>query len=165
MLELSLKCIIFHELGHIFNGHIDYLKASSGNDVKLYEIEYNTNQSNSFSKISAINWQAMEWNEDDFASTRIIGQATYKDIIENTIIENKEHGLWLAAISQVAAYSLMYIGIKNRSEADYKLKKHLPLRFRLESLIKNMLYAYEKFNGDNLLAKFELYMKAMTRVE
>lgn len=167
MLCLSLKCIVFHELGHIFNGHVDYIKIKDGDDIKLYEfVDINQTKSENLGNIDPIVWQSMEWNADDFAATRIVGQSTYKDMINKSVINNPEHGLWLTIVSQVVVYSLMYMGAENRVSSDYKKSRHLPLRFRLESIIRTMLVAYEGFNRKiSSEIPFEIYMQVAIRIE
>lgn len=148
MLIISLKCVIFHELGHIVNGHVDYIKDKNENSMKLFEaVDKEEVMSKKLGNIDSKIWQAIEWNADDFGATNIIGQTTYRDNIEKSVIKNSEHGLWLTFIAQVVVYSLMYMGLEGRDGLEYKEKKHLPLRFRLESIRKTMALAYKKFNG------------------
>ncbi|HEY9060782.1 MAG TPA: hypothetical protein VIO64_09810 [Pseudobacteroides sp.] len=151
MLKLSLSVFILHEYGHIYNGHLLYImKAKNLNSARMTN---NTYEEFSTNTIDSITYQSMEWNADDFASTRLISIFTHDDNIKilnldnSNCIKSKEHMLFIIMFSSYIAFALMGLGEKKQfSENDFRLKKHLPKRFRAKKFIRNLIEAYNHFN-------------------
>ncbi|MBE5991913.1 MAG: hypothetical protein E7247_05895 [Paenibacillaceae bacterium] len=164
LIEMTLRTIIFHELGHIFNGHIDYIKFKIDEYYKVHTVENNVkyvaefleNSKISRSYLEPIDWQALEWNADDFAITRLIGQYTYIDNIDGIIIKSIEHAFYLITAVVVSMYCLMEMNIvkNNKAMDEYKLEEHLPKRFRLQNYIKVAELATKHFNRISLFRDF-----------
>lgn len=141
MLKLSLSVFILHEYGHIYNGHLLYLiNTNKSNTAKMTTNDCATTSPD---YIDYITYQSMEWNADDFASTRLVAIYTHDDKITLLIsnnknyIKSKEHMLFIIMFSSYIAFSLMRLGEekKHDSNYDFRLKKHLPKIFRAKKFM------------------------------
>lgn len=150
---MMMKILFYHELGHIFNGHIDYIKDKEAEYIKNNP-NYLSKNENAFSYegrkarpfVSAEMWQALEWNADDFAASRMVGQYTFDENIQCLELTGKEHGLFLLIVAYVALFTLMEMGVKVLKPKEYKDKEHLPKRIRLNKSIESMFAAYKELN-------------------
>lgn len=152
--QITLNMIIFHELGHIFNGHVDYIKQNIRND-EGYSLRNQLKKARPF--LEEKMWQALEWNADDFSATRIIGQILYKENLErNDFLVDYGHAFVLAEIATVGMFTLMGMSYECTDEEKriFKEKEHLPLRFRMHQYIKDLYTAANavgfKYNYDPL---------------
>lgn len=128
LLEISIKFLLFHELGHIYNGHLLYKQNEKTND-EIHKL--------------------FEWNADDFATTRIIAMYAHprviqqlNDVLKEDCIINLNHMLILIIEATMISISLMNIGKKDRKED----KKHIHLRQRLIYILNNEIVAFNEFN-------------------
>lgn len=138
LFETAVKYIVYHELGHIYNGHVDYV-------IKNHPI-------------ANLNRQAIEMDADSFAATRLIGQLTfnenidYYNSIEPNLIKGKEHALILALIASYISFGYFKIG-KNRNVIskleDLRECKYLPLRTRADYYCRSALNAFKGLNPDS----------------
>ena len=135
---ITLKMIIFHELGHIFNGHIDYIKHCIQND-EGYSLRNRIETARPFLEEKL--WQSLEWNADDFSANRIIGQVLCKDNLAKwTFIQDAGHALFLTEIAAVGMFTIMGMSYEctEIEKKIFKEKEHLPLRFRMNQFISNL---------------------------
>lgn len=151
---MMMKILFYHELGHIFNGHIDYIKNKESEYIKNNP-DYSCKNENAFSYegrkarpfVSTEMWQALEWNADDFAASRMVGQYTFDENIQYLGLFGKEHSLLFLVVAYVSLFTLMEMGIKVLKPEEYKDKEHLPKRIRLNKSIESMFAAYKEFNS------------------
>lgn len=155
--EISTKMIIFHELGHIFNGHLLYkINSNKANESHMF-------MNSELNDLSPIVSQVLEMDADCFAATRLIGQMTFESSIEHYnsvipgIIKNKIHALILSIIGSNLVFSIQGLGRK-REIKDLMLLKYLPLRARQDYFVRSALYSFESLNpreelvlGDKIL--------------
>ena len=128
MIEISCKFLIFHELGHIYNGHLLFLENEQYTDEDL---------------------KILEWNADDFATTKILELRAHpntvifiNDLVKESIILSLEH-LGVIIFKAIAiVLSLSDIGYKERKEE----KKHIPRRLRLPIVIINLIKIFDYLN-------------------
>lgn len=150
LFQYTIKLIILHELGHIFNGHIDYiLKKKREKNIDNSELELRNNMKEARVFLKSEEWQALEWNADDFAATRIVGQTTYNDNIKNhTFIKGKEHAIFLDIIAAITMYTIMGMSYESTNEEKslFRNKEHLPYRFRAQKYVQTLLDAYAHFH-------------------
>lgn len=151
---MMMKILFYHELGHIFNGHIDYIKNKESEYIKNNP-DYSCKNENAFSYegrkarpfVSTEMWQALEWNADDFAASRMVGQYTFDENIQHLGLFGKEHGLFFLLVAYVSLFTLMEMGVKVLKPEEYKDKEHLPKRIRLNKSIESMFAAYKELNS------------------
>ena len=128
MIEISCKFLIFHELGHIYNGHLLFLENEQYTDEDL---------------------KILEWNADDFATTKILELRAHpntviflNNLVKESIILSLEH-LGLIIFKAIAiVLNLSNIGYKERREE----KKHIPRRLRLPIVITNLIKIFDYLN-------------------
>lgn len=164
LIDMTLRTIIFHELGHIFNGHIDYIEFKIDEYTKLhpkvnqinYIAEYLEKSNKARPYLVPIDWQALEWNADDFAITRLIGQYTFKDNIDGDILKSIDHVFFIITFAISSMYCLMDMNIAKEKDgiSEYQLEEHLPKRFRLQKYIEVAVLATEKFNNIKLFKSY-----------
>lgn len=151
---MMMKILFYHELGHIFNGHIDYIKNKESEYIKNNP-DYSCKNENAFSYegrkarpfVSTEMWQALEWNADDFAASRMVGQYTFDENIQHLGLFGKEHGLFFLLVAYVSLFTLMEMGVKVLKPEEYKDKERLPKRIRLNKSIESMFAAYKELNS------------------
>lgn len=139
LFEYAAKFIVFHELGHIYNGHVDYF--------------INNKQLN-------IERQVIEMDADAFSATRCVGQLTYDDNIKKInekypeLIKSKVHALLILIIAASVAFAYWQIG-RNRqiSNSDEQLRQltYLPHRTRRDYFCRCALNAFKKLNPESSL--------------
>lgn len=74
MLDITLLSFIFHEYGHVYNGHLDYLvsvKASKKPSASFISLNADREQP---IITFPIRHQALEWNADDFLLQELLKQ-------------------------------------------------------------------------------------------
>ncbi|MCC0697236.1 hypothetical protein [Clostridioides sp. ES-S-0048-02] len=140
LITLSIDIIIFHELGHIMDGHLGYL-----NELKSGCTAYlNNSVSNDVDNL--VN-QILEMDADSFAATRIIDAIIYDKNIDNynktheNIIKSKNHAFWLATVAATVVFSLQGMG-RSRAEKELKLAYYLPLRTRHHHFINCLIASH-----------------------
>ena len=149
LMEISSKIIIFHELGHIFNGHLKYkyFEVDNRNSLEMYML---SEKNKSFPPIFS---QALELNADAFAATRTLGIFTFDENISYyneecpELIKEKSHMYLLFFIASVILFSEMGIANTRNNKQLHQLN-YLPLRTRLDTLIRNSLAAYFGLNKE-----------------
>lgn len=181
LIDMTLRTIIFHELGHIFNGHIDYIQFKIDEYKKLYPevpevkqinyiAEYLEKSKKARPYLIPMDWQALEWNADDFAITRLIGQYTYKDNIDGEILKSIDHSFFIITAAITSMYCLMDMNLANDKDEinEYHLEEHLPKRFRLQKYLEVAVLATEKLNSIKLFKNSngkEAYVLIIKRFE
>lgn len=141
------KLIIYHELGHIYNGHLRYIYNNKL--TKECSMFMDSDENN----LPPIVSQTLEMDADAFSATRGIGQITYKpNIIEinkitSGLIKNKEHALMIFIISSCVLFSIQGLG-KSREKSDIKQIKYLPLRTRQDNYMRCALNAFKFLNPE-----------------
>ncbi len=166
LFQATIKILLFHELGHIFHGHIDFLMDKNVNSGELCLYEYENTETEMSDLILQ---QAFEWQADDFSVTMLVGQLTYDDNVKavNEILKSKEHSLFLIMVSATILFTLMGMSNEYRYSInyDYKEKKHLPARFRVNKFVETSFLAYEHFNKDKIDVDYNKVLQAMQVVE
>lgn len=169
MIEISIKILLFHELGHIYNGHIQYCHE---NDKEIY-IDFFENEEVRFKNVSNeidINdiIKAFEWNAEDFSATRIIARYCSEEVYESInknckrkIILSNWHMWFLIFNSTVILYTLLGIGKKDRK---FEFK-HEPLRLRHIDTIMTQREVYKKLNDQFLGFYGDVLLNQMIKVE
>ncbi|WP_053955765.1 hypothetical protein [Inediibacterium massiliense] len=148
--EIAVKLVIFHELGHIYNGHLDYKNSRN------YSAETSMFMSSECNKLPPIESQVLEMDADAFAATLGIGQITFDNNIKNFnniikgIIKDKKHALVLFIIGSNIIFSLQGLGRKKKIK-DIKGLKYLPLRARQDCYVKSSLNAFTYLNPKETL--------------
>ncbi|WP_036613514.1 hypothetical protein [Oribacterium sp. P6A1] len=152
--DMMIKILVFHELGHIYNGHIDYIKQKEKEyGVKEDSKAFSTSGKKARPFIEPNVWQALEWNADDFSATRMVGIFTHKENLNHLGIDDC-FSMFLMVISAISLYTLMEMGIKANYPVNYKEQEHLPKRYRLEKYVDTLFQAYKyilnkEFGGFN----------------
>lgn len=169
MHDISCRLIIYHELGHIFNGHLDYYQSVSNNKQKL-SLFMDSSKNN----LPSLESQVLEMDADAFAATRLIGQFTYSPNIKlintkMTLIKNEVHALLLVIISSCITFSIMGLGYR-RSQVKYLDSKYLPLRTRQDYYVRCALNGYKMFNDaylntDPELLDIKFYREVLFNIE
>ena len=147
MLDITLLAFIFHEYGHIYNGHLDYLTFEG----------YSRNNGNSSVSLNAdgehpsvlfpIRHQALEWNADDFSATRVIESMFGYHYWKWFERENELSFLqlfWVVVNAMTVSFCLM--GSKKET-ASLQNSLHLPPRFRALSFINTAEKKLKKWTG------------------
>ncbi|MCY7007171.1 hypothetical protein OCK72_00735 [Fusobacterium simiae] len=140
MLEISCKFLIFHELGHVYNGHLSFLENEEYTDEDL---------------------KMLEWNADDFAATKILEMCAHPNIVtlinnlvkENIVLSLEHLGLLIFKAIAIV-FCLSDIGYKERKEE----KKHIPGRLRFFIVIINLIKIFDYLNYEkNKFCKCKLF--------
>lgn len=140
---IMLDILLYHEIGHIANGHIDYIKdkemeSNITNDLP-YAFSYVGKKARPF--ISPEEWQALEWNADDFSASRIVEKYLDSDTIKTLELRGPQQTMALVVSAYTALYTLMEMGVRCENAEEYKSFEHLPKRIRLEKSLESM-YSY-----------------------
>ncbi len=147
--EIMLDILLYHEIGHIVNGHIDYIKDRemklNNNSDLPYAFSYVGKKARPF--LSPEEWQALEWNADDFSASRIVEKYLCSDTIEKLGLNGPQQAMAIIVSSYTALYSLMEMGVRCENAEEYKCFEHLPKRIRLE---KSLASVYEYYNSFKL---------------
>lgn len=160
-MTLSLAVILFHEFGHIYNGHILY-----GNKVGYFHrLAFNRPDENKEDMRRIKTIQAMEWNADDFAATRMIARYVHAAVIREVngrllcpLIKNIDHMLFLVMWASGTAFAIMGMGQKRGGTGQIYLDRHLPLRFRAKQIIDTEALASHQLNQTAILPENDLIL-------
>ena len=169
-MDISCKVIIFHELGHIFNGHLKY-KYFEVDGKKSSELYMLPGKSNSLLPMYS---QTLELNADAFAATQVLAQFTYDSNISYfnkkcpELIKSKDHMYILFFTATVTLFAEM--GLANtRNQKVISELNYLPLRTRLDTLIRNSRAAYfymnKEVSNDSELTATEFLKEVISNVE
>ncbi|MEY9096701.1 hypothetical protein [Paenibacillus sp. RC84] len=145
MHAISTRLIIFHELGHIFNGHLDYYQAHKTDKGLSFYMDSSRNN------LPPLESQILEMDADAFAATRLVGQLTFPANIDRLngeildLIKGEMHTLILLIVSSCLSFSIMGLGRK-REPGDYLNSKYLPLRTRQDYYVRCTLNAFRMLN-------------------
>ena len=149
MRDISLLTFIYHECGHIYSGHLDYIAANrTTSDNKGNPISLNADNASALT-FTPIRHQAMEWNADDFAATRII-EAFFDPLywaefnVPNQLSFSQL--FWVVANATLVSYCLL--GSKKASD-DLIHSVHLPAKFRALAFIRTAQKKLQKWCGHN----------------
>ncbi|MGH1326397.1 hypothetical protein [Bacillus pretiosus] len=147
--DMCIDIIIYHEFGHILNGHLKYIHF----DLKDNESTMHMDSSLNF--IEPLESRTLEMDADAFAATRIIARYAHDKSVEQVplrVVYNKTHAFILNIISAVFVFSLSYNSLgRKRPKADLYEMKYLPPRTRLDHYIQCCINAYENFNKEEPL--------------
>lgn len=150
LFEFCTKVIIFHELGHMYDGHLGYkLNRDTTSESYLY---VNSNKNN----LPPLESQALEMDADAFAANRLVGQLTYPKNIEKlnlkyeNLIKNKVHAFILVVIASCTVFSIEGLGWR-REKVELNKAMYLPLRTRQDTYMKCALNAFKHFNPETQL--------------
>lgn len=142
MKKLTLEVIIFHELGHIYGGH---LKKGS---TSISYVEEN-NQAKHEKNI--MYYQAREIDADRFAAYNLVSyyvsDSTLRSLKReyNVNVSGKEHMLIVLVIASILAFSFLGAGRDgSQSQKDFKEMDHFPSRYRAFCYYHDMIKAYNK---------------------
>lgn len=142
---MMLDILLYHEIGHIVNGHIDYIKdrekESNITSILPHAFSYIGKKARPF--IKPEEWQALEWNADDFSASRIVEKYLDDDTMKNLGLQGPQQAVALVVSAYTALYTLMEMGVRCENADEYKSFEHLPKRIRLE---KSLGSIYDYFN-------------------
>ena len=152
------RFIISHELGHLFNGHCEYLNSKEQNNIQPISMFEESNSENT-KNLSSLDYRTLEMDADAFAATD-----SFKHLLSlyNNFEDDVDEGLNIEPIElfywwSFAIRSNFLITQKILNDEEYKLdKKHLPSVARwlliLGSIFNNIDSGLHKINyrtGDN----------------
>ena len=146
MMDITLMTFMFHEYGHIYNGHLDYIAHEKINsNVQTMCVTLNSDEI-SEQTLSVRRHQALEWNADDFSATRIIEiifqnsnfKKRYNDVFSLSIQEV----FWIVANATLVSYSLLG---SNKNPDNLECAIHLPAKFRALAYICTAEKKFKKF--------------------
>ena len=147
MLDITLLSFIFHEYGHIYNGHLDYLvsvKASKKHSANFISLNADGEQP---IITFPIRHQALEWNADDFSATRVIetifGYHYWKFFNRDNKLSFSQL-FWVVVNAMLVSFCLM--GSK-KDTCDLQSSMHLPSKFRAFSFINTAEKKLKKWTG------------------
>lgn len=147
MLDITLVTFIYHEYGHIYNGHLDYLASKKiKHNQETDFVSLNADNELNLTLIP-IRHQALEWNADDFSATRVIesffGYYYWKTFDKPNTLSFSQL-FWVVANATLLSYCL--IGSKKESIA-LRDSAHLPAKFRALAFINTAAKKLEKWCG------------------
>lgn len=135
MIDITLATFIYHEYGHIYNGHLDYLASEKRQCNKGADFVSLNADNESELTFTPIRHQALEWNADDFSATRVIesffGYYYWKTFNKPNTLSFSQL-FWVVANATLLSYCLM--GSKKESIA-LQDSAHLPAKFRALAFI------------------------------
>lgn len=144
MRDISLLTLIYHECGHIYSGHLDYIAASR----PTTDGSASLNADNvSELTLTPIRHQAMEWNADDFSATRVIETFFGPYYWDEFNIPNQlsfSQLFWTIANATLVSYCML--GSKKET-TDLMQSVHLPAKFRALAFIKTAEKKLQKWCG------------------
>lgn len=147
MLDITLMAFIYHEYGHIYNGHLDYLvseKATQNHSVNFIALNANNKQP---LVVFPIRHQALEWNADDFSATRVVESLFGEHYWKFFNRENKlsfSQLFWVAANAMLLSFCLMG---SRKEDVSLQDSVHLPSKFRAFSFINTAEKKLKKWTG------------------
>jgi len=139
-MDISIQLILFHELGHVFNGHLDYL-AKEKNTLTLFESD-----SENLGCKEALMRQALEWNADEFAATHLMPFYEIDSNCDSVYIKHPFIGSWLIFVSAITVFSFLGAGRVESNKDSYKHRAHLPLRYRVMKILDSNMDCVEAKN-------------------
>lgn len=147
MKKLTLEVIIFHELGHIYGGHLKKGDASkfnaSENDcgdkkTDILFLQAREIDADRFAAYNLVSYYVSDWNMNDSGKTLY---AQFK---------NKEHVLSVLLYASILAFSILGAGRDNSVlKKDFKEISHFPSRYRAYCYYIDMVDAYNQNYTDN----------------
>jgi len=142
---IMLDILLYHEIGHIMNGHIDYIKDKEKESNSISDLPYAFSYLGKKARpfIKPEEWQALEWNADDFSASRIVEKYLNGDNIKNLGLHGPQQAVALVVSAYTALYTLMEMGVRCENAEEYKSFEHLPKRIRLEKSLESI---YDYFN-------------------
>lgn len=154
MVVFAIRLIILHEMGHIFDGHLDYLNSINGKSLSLYM--FGNNDIN-----DALLIRTMEMDADAFAATQSIRYVFYLyDNFEKEVkcAELKKEELfyyWAVAVRLQFIYS-EYLTRSVGEPEYYKEMTHLPMNARWIQVVNIATEIVEReINNESLCNKIK----------
>lgn len=147
MMDITLATFIYHEYGHIYNGHLDYLASEKRKCNKSADFVTLNADNESELTLIPIRHQALEWNADDFSATRVIESFFgyyYWKVFDKPNTLSFAQLFWVVANATLLSYCL--IGSKNESIA-LRDSAHLPAKFRALAFINTAEKKLKKYCG------------------
>lgn len=142
MKKLTLEVVIFHELGHIYGGHL-----KKGNSVSACAEE---NAVKKHEK-GMMFYQAREIDADRFAAYNLVSYYISDSRISNLArdynvkLKGKEHMLIVLVYASILAFSILGAGRDTSlSQKDFKEIDHFPSRYRAWCYYRDMVEAYNR---------------------
>ncbi|MFB4211607.1 hypothetical protein ACE1TH_06765 [Shouchella sp. JSM 1781072] len=152
------RFIITHELGHLFNGHCEYLNSKDQNDMQHIQM-FEKDNSKNIKNVSSLDFRTLEMDADAFAATDnfrnlLLIYGKFEDMVEKDLnIEPIELFYWWS----FAIRSNFLITQKILNDEEYSTdKKHLPSVARwvlilgtILNIIDGGVYNIHYRTGDN----------------
>jgi hypothetical protein len=152
------RFIITHELGHLLNGHCEYLNSKDQNDMQHIQM-FEKDNSKNIKNVSSLDFRTLEMDADAFAATDnfrnlLLIYGKFEDMVDKDLnIEPIELFYWWS----FAIRSNFLITQKILNDEEYRPdKKHLPSVARwvlilgsIVSIIDEGLYKINYRTGDN----------------
>ena len=149
MRDITLLTLIFHECGHIYSGHLDYISTCKATATSAIEQVFLNADNISLLTCSPLRHQALEWNADDFSATRVVETifgTQYWSVANLPCTLSFTQLFWVVANATLASYCLM--GSKRESE-DLRHGAHLPAKFRALAFLCTAEKKLQKWCGSN----------------
>lgn len=152
LVDVSLKFVIFHELGHIYNGHLKYLYEKNKNEKSSLCLITEENK-----EISPLFSQCLEMDADSFAATQLLSLITFNDYVteKKDIIKAKAHAFYMFYITSGILF--FELGINNNDKDTKSLNDlyYLPTKVRLDTIVRSGINAYFTLNPELIKKKDE----------
>lgn len=146
LFEISIRFLMLHEFGHIYNGHLLFLS-----NEKIEDEEVNMTR------------KVFEWNADDFATTQIVAMYCSEETVQSLnkelggFIINLDHIFLLLIEATVISISMMNLGLKNRQRDN----EHIELRQRLVHVLNNEVSVFNRLNKKEMSVSNEFLLLAI----
>ena len=155
---LTIRVLLIHELGHIYNGHLLEMMGKNAN-LSINEDERDYIEEDD---MEIIKWQAKEWDADRFCAYHIV---PFQFRMEEKIflskfglesIYSKDIYMLRAIIfSVLVTLFILGAGRVDTTGKSYKEKHHLPERFRGYCYMDDIVKEYNYICGTELALKKE----------
>jgi len=162
MFDISVKAILFHEIGHIINGHLDFLY----NERNKKDLHLNVSKNN----LTPLESQALEMDADAFSATAIINIFTYKDNIDNmnkkyNLIKSVDHIHFIIISSLTITFGFMDLSKERSEKNNLDTLKYLPLRTRLDYFIRSSINAIDFLYGIDKNSSLVIFRQIVKQIE
>lgn len=168
------RFIITHELGHLLNGHCEYLNSKEQNDIQYIPM-FEKDNSKNIKNVSSLDFRTLEMDADAFAATDnfrnlLLIYEKFEDLVDKDLnIEPIELFYWWS----FAIRSNFLITQKILNDEEYRPdKKHLPSVARwvlifssIVNTIDEGLYKINYRTGDNKEKLLEYITKGFVFAE
>lgn len=142
LMQVMVKLIFYHEIGHVVNGHLRY-KLSRECQSQQCTMFMNSENNN----LDCLESQVLEMDADAFSATMLVRQITYPENLKQfpDIIKGKGHGFFLLIISANLLFAIQGLMYKTHTR-DLEKLSYLPLKTRQDYYLRCATVAYNYYN-------------------